>query len=701
MNRRQLISKLFTGSLASLFGAKAFGYLKEKEMIPNVVVSMPSQLFTLARKFQAVSNGKIFIGKIDTDPTLPENQIQVYLENEDGSHIPVPQPLIINQAGFPVYNGQLAKFVTVEGHSMAVYDSYGAQQFYYPNVLKYDPDQFEKRLSSADGLSYIGSTNYDGVRKYKGNNNKINIFGVENIFDGGSGVYLLDESDNASIDDGGTVIIDALNRRWKRQYLGKVKVEWFGAKADGITDSTVAIQSAINNQMKSPVEMSRGEYCISDTIVIKDFKSLEGVNDAIEGWSEMSSGTVIKWVGNTEARKTMVLLGNNDVGQEPLIGAPAVCMKNIFLNGANKIGFLVYGTYLTRDSIVNNIGGEGSTEYNFYFAKSWYATYTRITSKSCKNNGIAFGMPLIYSDNSRVSWTSGAPLEMNRCKIDNIRSHSAGQIYSVDNPNTYNPKNEAMRMTGYGIGAGVGNSFTLTNFLSEKSGGVNLYYYTETQPVKVVSGGYLEDSCINSGLDPATTLPNIIIDISIGKNTQGGNVISDVFCNYSSGGIYTVSRGNGTKLITLRNLHQPRFLKDIDGVVDLDNPDHPLNFIHLRNVYYQLSYFNLIGRSVAWIQSNINIKNTWSYLVPCSDTSDHFNVFFRNNSQTWNKSGSITFIRPDGYSFSSSYPESAAQGEWVFLRRINNVEKIMKGGVIGDKDQMIDIKIIRLPTSLL
>lgn len=117
------------------------------DIIPNVVVSMPNQLFTLARKFQAASNGKIFIGKIDTDPTIHENQIQVYLENEDGTTVPVSQPLIINQAGYPVYNGQIAKFVTVQGHSMAVYDSYGAQQFYYPNVLKYDPDQFEKRFS--------------------------------------------------------------------------------------------------------------------------------------------------------------------------------------------------------------------------------------------------------------------------------------------------------------------------------------------------------------------------------------------------------------------------------------------------------------------------------------------------------------------------------------------------------------------------
>ncbi|MEQ5304954.1 phage head-binding domain-containing protein, partial [Providencia rettgeri] len=126
------------------------------DIIPNVVVSMPSQQFTLARKFQAASNGKIYIGQIDKDPTIPENQIQVYLENEDGSTIPVAQPLIINQAGFPVYNGQIAKFVTVEGHSMAIYDSYGVQQFYYPNVLKYDPDQFKREISLISGADLVG-----------------------------------------------------------------------------------------------------------------------------------------------------------------------------------------------------------------------------------------------------------------------------------------------------------------------------------------------------------------------------------------------------------------------------------------------------------------------------------------------------------------------------------------------------------------
>ncbi|EMH9788323.1 TPA: phage tailspike protein [Proteus mirabilis] len=162
------------------------------DIIPNVVVSMPSQLFTLARKFQAASNGRIFIGKIDTDPTLPENQIQVYLENEDGSHIPVPQPLIINQAGFPVYNGQIAKFVTVEGHSMAVYNSYGVKQFYYPNVLKYDPDRFSSS------------------RVFSSRNNQVSLSDIGTLCDwGGVGDGMTDNSSSLdrAIKSGETFLI--------------------------------------------------------------------------------------------------------------------------------------------------------------------------------------------------------------------------------------------------------------------------------------------------------------------------------------------------------------------------------------------------------------------------------------------------------------------------------------------------------------
>ncbi|MCZ9226441.1 phage tailspike protein, partial [Escherichia albertii] len=89
MNRRS-----FFKSIASFVALTPFPSLSNQsnrivhmsEITPNAVIGMPSQLFTMARSFKAVANGKIYIGKIDTDPVNPENQIQVYVENEDGSH---------------------------------------------------------------------------------------------------------------------------------------------------------------------------------------------------------------------------------------------------------------------------------------------------------------------------------------------------------------------------------------------------------------------------------------------------------------------------------------------------------------------------------------------------------------------------------------------------------------------------------------
>ncbi|ELO4863444.1 tail fiber domain-containing protein [Escherichia coli] len=126
------------------------------DITANVLIAMPSQPFTMARAFKAVANGEIFIGLVDTDPTNPANQIQVYIENEDGTHVPVPQPLRINAGGFPVYNGQIVKFVTVQNYSMEIRDSYGTQQFYFADVLKYAPDQLRAELAALGGAALVG-----------------------------------------------------------------------------------------------------------------------------------------------------------------------------------------------------------------------------------------------------------------------------------------------------------------------------------------------------------------------------------------------------------------------------------------------------------------------------------------------------------------------------------------------------------------
>lgn len=196
------------------------------DITANVIVSMPSQLFTMARSFKAVANGKIYIGKIDTDPVNPENQIQVYVENEDGSHVPVAQPIIINAAGYPVYNGQIAKFVTVQGHSMAVYDAYGAQQFYFPNVLKYDPDQLSSRLSSDDGASYISFKKpYADAATRKASdyfNQEINV----DDFGAYGDAYLLNGEDNPSKHDDTDAFQAALIAAWRAGGVKVVATPW-------------------------------------------------------------------------------------------------------------------------------------------------------------------------------------------------------------------------------------------------------------------------------------------------------------------------------------------------------------------------------------------------------------------------------------------------------------------------------------------
>ncbi|EPC9330941.1 phage head-binding domain-containing protein [Escherichia coli] len=204
------------------------------DITANVVVSMPSQLFTMARSFKAVANGKIYIGKIDADPVNPENQIQVYMENEDGSHVPVSQPISINAAGYPVYNGQIAKFVTVQGHSMAVYDAYGALQFYFPNVLKYDPDQLRSELAQDYGPTIV-------------NDAKI---AVQQPFNG------------------------AVNRTQHQKNSETISVLDF--KLDSDPDWTLSFNRAslVSAQLGKTIFVPAGEYEISDSILLYDLEDV-------------------------------------------------------------------------------------------------------------------------------------------------------------------------------------------------------------------------------------------------------------------------------------------------------------------------------------------------------------------------------------------------------------------------------------------
>ncbi|MEL7478264.1 MAG: phage tailspike protein [Pseudomonadota bacterium] len=55
-----------------------------------------------ASRLRAVDDGFIFLGKEDTDPTIPANQIPVYYTDENGNTQQLSQPIQLNATGVPV-----------------------------------------------------------------------------------------------------------------------------------------------------------------------------------------------------------------------------------------------------------------------------------------------------------------------------------------------------------------------------------------------------------------------------------------------------------------------------------------------------------------------------------------------------------------------------------------------------------------------
>lgn len=193
-----------------------------------IQIASPFEMFN-GLDGKPLSNGKVYIGQIGTDPTVVANQIPVFWDEE--LTIPAAQPLVTN-AGYIVRFGTPARVYTATDYSMSVRNASNMLVYYIAEFGAVD------YASNADLTALSGAlqlADYAALRSYTGSRNIVYLAG-----DGIAGTFRRALS---GTDNGGTVIVANNGVIWSRIYSGAIEVDWFGAY--GVTDSKASIMSAI------------------------------------------------------------------------------------------------------------------------------------------------------------------------------------------------------------------------------------------------------------------------------------------------------------------------------------------------------------------------------------------------------------------------------------------------------------------------
>lgn len=278
---------------------------------PKVITNALDRLTILVQQIDEKVRRAV---KYGITSTLPENQA-----------LPAPVPYALigwNATGDGFQNTDPTYSTALATDLASAASGKGASLVGYPTTGETVAAALNARLPE------IGS--YAALRAYAGPLTAFYVRGVASIFDGGAGVFRVDSSDTTSQDNGGTIIVGADGRRWKREFAGAANVKWFGAKGDGVTDDTAAIQGALTAAKSALVPA--GDFLATELTLASARLIGEGPTSIIR---KIGEGNLIKAYGALGA-------------SHALAGAPVIGSKTIQL--ASATGDFVVGEWAILES---------------------------------------------------------------------------------------------------------------------------------------------------------------------------------------------------------------------------------------------------------------------------------------------------------------------------------------------------------------
>jgi hypothetical protein len=146
--------------------------------------------------------------------------------------------------------------------------------------LKAQEYMLEAKGARDEALAASGKVaSYAELRLYNGTANAVRVTGylVTTAPSGTVGSFTRDDSDTTSLDNNGTVIIDALGRRWKRNYRNALHLKWFEAVGNFTADDTTPINNwltALSSTYHKRGVVDPGRYKHTSPITWSNYRNL-------------------------------------------------------------------------------------------------------------------------------------------------------------------------------------------------------------------------------------------------------------------------------------------------------------------------------------------------------------------------------------------------------------------------------------------